>query len=94
MKMEFIMRLGFSSASRLLFLVALSLAALTSVPSFASFCASGQQPVPPAVAARLALPACGFAATDSWGQNGCQLCDSRNIYPNPFGNSSPRLYRK
>ena len=52
--------------------------------SYAYFCQGGQQPVPPAVAAHLALPECGFAATRSWGPNGCQLCDSRNMYPNPF----------
>lgn len=52
-------------------------------PGFA-YCEDGQQPVPPAVAARMALPACGFAATKRWGPNGCQLCDPRNIYPNPF----------
>ena len=53
-------------------------------PSYAYYCEGGQQPVPPAVAARMALPACGFAATERWGPNGCQLCDSRNMYPNPF----------
>jgi len=53
-------------------------------PSFAYYCAGGQQPVPPAVAAQMALPLCGFAATKRWGPNGCQLCDSRNMYPNPF----------
>lgn len=52
--------------------------------SFAYYCEGGQQPVPPAVAAQMALPACGFAATKRWGPNGCQLCDSRNMYPNPF----------
>lgn len=53
-------------------------------PSFAYYCAGGQQPVPPAVAAQMALPLCGFAATKRWGPNGCQLCDSSNMYPNPF----------
>jgi hypothetical protein len=53
-------------------------------PSFAYYCAGGQQPVPPEIAARMALPLCGFAATKRWGPNGCQLCDARNIYPNPF----------
>ena len=53
-------------------------------PSDAYYCEGGQQPVPPAVAARMALPACGFAATERWGPNGCQLCDSRNMHPNPF----------
>ena len=52
--------------------------------SHAFYCEGGQQPVPPAVAAQMALPACGFAATERWGPNGCQLCDSRNMYPNPF----------
>ena len=42
-------------------------------------------PVPPRVAARMALPLCGIAATQPWGPNGCQLCDSRNMYPDPFG---------
>jgi hypothetical protein len=42
-------------------------------------------PAPPAIAAQMALPLCGFAATKRWGPNGCQLCDARNVYPNPFG---------
>ena len=57
---------------------------LASSQSYAYFCADGQQPVPPEIAARMALPLCGFAATKRWGPNGCQLCDSRNMYPNPF----------
>ena len=60
------------------------LALVGSSQSFAYSCKDGQQPVPPAVAAQMALPLCGFAATKRWGPNGCQLCDSRNIYPNPF----------
>ena len=52
--------------------------------SYAFNCDGGQLPVPPAVAAQMALPACGFAATARWGPNGCQLCDSRNMHPNPF----------
>jgi hypothetical protein len=44
-------------------------------------CDDGQMPVPPAVANRMALPLCGFAATKRFGPNGCQLCDPRNIYP-------------
>ena len=52
--------------------------------SHAYYCEGGQQPVPPAVAAQMALPSCGFAATARWGPNGCQLCDSRNMHPNPF----------
>jgi hypothetical protein len=52
--------------------------------SFAYYCEGGQQPVPPAIAARMALPLCGFAATHRWGPNGCQLCDASNMYPSPF----------
>lgn len=52
--------------------------------SFAYYCAGGQQPVPPEIAAQMALPLCGFAATKRWGPNGCQPCDARNMYPNPF----------
>jgi hypothetical protein len=47
-------------------------------------CPGGQRPVPPAVAERMALPLCGFDATKLWAGNMCQLCDSRNMYPNPF----------
>jgi hypothetical protein len=60
------------------------LALLGSSQSFAYYCAGGQQPVPPEIAAQMALPLCGFAATKRWGPNGCQLCDSRNMHPNPF----------
>ncbi|CCE06508.1 exported hypothetical protein [Bradyrhizobium sp. STM 3843] len=56
----------------------------TGGPASAYVCAGGQQPVPPSVAAQMALPLCGIAATQPWGPNGCQLCDSRNMYPNPF----------
>jgi len=66
------------------FILATLLAALASSGAAFAFCEGGQQPVPPAVAAQMALPACGFAATKRWGPNGCQLCDSRNMYPNPF----------
>jgi hypothetical protein len=45
---------------------------------------AGQTPASPAMAQRMALPDCGFAATESWGPNGDQLCDPRNEYPNPF----------
>ena len=65
------------------FIVAIVLTASGSDTVFA-FCEDGQQPAPPAVAAQMALPACGFAAVKRWGPNGCQLCDPRNIYPNPF----------
>jgi len=47
-------------------------------------CEDGQMPAPPEVAAQMALPLCGFAATKRWGPNGCQLCDPRNMYPNPY----------
>ena len=57
---------------------------LASGQSFAYYCEGGQQPVPPEIAARMALPLCGFAATKRFGPNGCQLCDARNMYPNPF----------
>jgi hypothetical protein len=57
---------------------------------FARYCEGGQQPVPPAVAAQMALPLCGFAATKRWGPNGCQLCDARNMYPNPFAGYEAR----
>jgi hypothetical protein len=57
---------------------------LGSDQSFAYYCEGGQQPVPPEIAARMALPLCGFAATKRFGPNGCQLCDARNMYPNPF----------
>jgi hypothetical protein len=53
--------------------------------AFAQYdCPGGQRPVPPAVAERMALPLCGFDATKRWAGNMCQLCDSRNMYPNPF----------
>jgi hypothetical protein len=53
--------------------------------AFAQYdCPGGQRPVPPAVAERMALPQCGFDATKRWAGNMCQLCDSRNMYPNPF----------
>jgi hypothetical protein len=60
------------------------LTALGSDYSLAYYCEGGQQPVPPAIAAQMALPLCGFAATKRWGPNGCQLCDASNMYPNPF----------
>jgi hypothetical protein len=70
------------------------LPAMNGSGALAYYCEGGQQPVPPAIAARMALPACGFAATKRWGPNGCQLCDSRNMYPNPFAvRDTPREYR-
>ena len=66
---------------------------LTVLGSKASFAAyqGGQQPAPPEVAARMALPECGFAATESWGPNGFQLCDGRNIYG---GNTVKRPFQR
>jgi hypothetical protein len=69
---------------RQVFIFAALLTVLGSNQSLAYYCADGQQPVPPAVAARMALPLCGFAATKRWGPNGCQPCDSSNMHPNPF----------
>ena len=63
---------------------------IASDQSFAYYCEGGQQPVPPEVAAQMALPLCGFAATKRWGPNGCQPCDSRNMYPNPFAADGAR----
>jgi hypothetical protein len=63
---------------------ALALVLAGGSPALAHYCKDGQEPVPPEVAAQMALPLCGFAATKRWGPNGCQLCDSRNMYPNPF----------
>jgi hypothetical protein len=42
--------------------------------------AQGQYPAPPELAARSALPACGFAAIESFGPNGFQYCDARNVH--------------
>ena len=67
---------------------------LGSNESFAYYCKDGQQPVPPAIAAQMALPLCGFAATKRWGPNGCQLCDSRNMYPNPFAGDGAFVARR
>ena len=41
----------------------------------------GQYPASFARAAQSALPACGFAAVESWGPNGFQYCDPRNERP-------------
>lgn len=76
------------SRSCALFLAALVLVAAT--PSaMAYYCENGQLPAPPALAARMALPLCGFDATKRWGPNGCQLCDPRNIYPRPYSGAEP-----
>jgi hypothetical protein len=62
------------------FALATVLTVLGSEASFAAYCSGGQQPAPPALAAQMALPECGFAATETWGPNGCQLCDGRNMH--------------
>jgi hypothetical protein len=63
-------------------------------PAIASYCEDGQMPAPPELAARMALPLCGFAATKRWGPNGCQLCDPRNMYPNPYSYQAPEGARR
>ncbi len=51
----------------------------------------GQAPLPPSLSGQTAQPECGFAATESWGPNGFQWCDPKNIYPSPWGaRSYPR----
>jgi hypothetical protein len=80
---------------RSMFYVAgLALALTAQRPALAYYCEDGQLPAPPEVAARMALPLCGFAATNRWGPNGCQLCDPRNMYPNPYSSfyHGPRHY--
>ena len=42
--------------------------------------AQGQYAAPAGIGARAALPACGFAAVESWGPNGFQYCDPRNVH--------------
>ena len=79
-----------------LLLLATLLAPLGANSAYAFYCEGGQQPVPPAIAERMALPLCGAAATQPWGPNGCQLCDTRNMYPNPFaatGTPRSHIYR-
>jgi hypothetical protein len=60
-------------------LIVVSIAAASGTVARSAFAHDGQYPVPPATASRAALPACGFAATQSWGQNGFQYCDARNV---------------
>jgi hypothetical protein len=75
---------------RMLWFAGIALLASSGHPAIAAYCENGQMPAPPAVAARMALPLCGFAATKRWGPNGCQLCDARNMYPNPYGYEARR----
>ena len=65
--------------------VALALILAEGRPAHAYYCEDGQLPAPPDVAARMALPLCGFAAAKRWGPNGCQLCDGSNMHPSPYG---------
>jgi hypothetical protein len=53
--------------------------ALGAVPSLAAPSDQGQRAAPPSIASQLVLPDCGFAATESWGPNGFQYCDPKNI---------------
>jgi hypothetical protein len=74
--------------------LAVGLAIVTgSQPATAYYCQNGQLPAPPDLAARMALPLCGFDAAKRWGPNGCQLCDSRNMHPNPFTGEPRRAHR-
>lgn len=73
-----------------LWVAGLALIFATSRPADAYRCENGQMPAPPEVAAQMALPLCGFAATKRWGPNGCQLCDARNVYPSPFDDGIAR----
>jgi hypothetical protein len=45
----------------------------------------GQYPMPRSLNDRSAQPECGFAATESYGPNGFQFCDPKNIR-SPAGN--------
>jgi hypothetical protein len=69
--------------------VGLALTLAGARPALAYHCDDGQLPAPPEVATQMALPLCGFAATKRWGTNGCQLCDPRNMYPNPYSEPYP-----
>jgi hypothetical protein len=80
----------------MLWISALALILASVRPAVAYRCEGGQMPAPPDVAAQMALPLCGFAATKRWGPNGCQLCDARNMHPNPYGydDRAPRRWRR
>ncbi|HEY2137640.1 MAG TPA: hypothetical protein VGH49_17270 [Xanthobacteraceae bacterium] len=69
---------------------AVAVMALGTRSAFALNCENGQMPAPPEIASQMALPLCGFAATKRWGPNGCQLCDPRNMYPNPYSERGER----
>jgi hypothetical protein len=44
----------------------------------------GQYPMQPSLSNRTAQPECGFAATQDWGPNGFQWCDSKSMNPSPW----------
>jgi hypothetical protein len=73
----------------MLWVAGIALMMAGSQPASAYYCEDGQMPAPPHIAAQMALPLCGFAATKRWGPNGCQLCDARNVYPNPYSGQVP-----
>ena len=73
----------------MLWVAGIALMVSVSRPAAASYCENGQMPAPPALAAQMALPLCGFDATKRWGPNGCQLCDARNMYPRPYSYHVP-----
>ena len=78
---------------RLTFLFAAATVACCSSGASAQTCYDGQCPAPPELAARMALPECGFAATKRWGSNGFQWCDARNMYPRPYASGDGRYVR-
>jgi hypothetical protein len=63
-----------------LMLIGLVLSASAGEFAFAAPVHDGQYPASPSRASESALPDCGFAAIESWGPNGFQYCDPRNIY--------------
>src|SRR5208282_6222703 len=65
---------GVTPMKTMLWIVGFGLILAGGRPALAYYCEDGQLPAPPEVAARMALPLCGFAATKRWGPNGCQLC--------------------
>jgi hypothetical protein len=60
-------------------LVAAAVLSASTIRSPAQPYHDGQRPAPPSIAAQSALPECGFAAIESWGPNGTQYCDPRNV---------------
>jgi hypothetical protein len=75
-------------------LLTAALAAPTGNSAFAQFLNQGQYPAPPWIANRMALPECGFAATERWGPNGFQYCDPKNIYPPLYPRSAKVPHRR